>query len=70
MTAGQTSFFPDESTLRKRRPSMQQKLEEAISNVWDSLTAIEIKNYFTHYLNRLDVCTRNGGSRTKYKIYG
>ena len=45
---------------------MQQVLEEAISKVWESLTATEIKKCFTHYPNRFDECIRNGGGRTIY----
>ena len=52
--------------IEKKPHSMQYELEEAIANVWESLTAIEIENYFTHYPNRLDECIRNGGGRTKY----
>ena len=52
--------------IEKIRPPKQNELEEAISKVWESLTTIEIKSYFTHFPNRLDECIRNGGGGTKY----
>ena len=54
--------------VERKRPMNKAELEAVILDMWESLTMIDIENYFTHCDSSIYQCIDNGGGRTKYEM--